>query len=174
MPGWEIFPFENDGLTAKVLDPPAWPEPDRNGEHGPDGCYVCGDTEPPLWSDDRWLVRAPREPMAIPACVTLSPVAHHDLADLPPDLASELGPMLQRVERAIYSIGGVGRVHVNKWGDGGAHLHMFLLGRPAGMWQLRGSCLPLWDDILPKLDPATWDNNHLAIADALHADEAPN
>jgi hypothetical protein len=39
---------------------------------------------------------------------------HHDLIDLPPDLSAELGPMLQRVERAILDLGGIARVHVNR------------------------------------------------------------
>ena len=48
------------------------------------------------------------------------------------------------------SLGGIGRVHVNKWGDGGAHLHLFFLARPAGFLQLRGSNLPEWEEMLPR------------------------
>lgn len=35
--------------------------------------------------------------------------------------------------------------------DGGAHLHVWLLARPAGLLQPRGSCLPDWLDVLPPL-----------------------
>ncbi|MFE7560516.1 hypothetical protein [Kitasatospora sp. NPDC057500] len=62
--------------------------------------------------------------------------------------------MLQRVERAILALGGIGRVHLNRWGDGAAHLHLWLIARPAGQRQLLGSTLPLWMDVLPPLPDA--------------------
>ena len=54
-----------------------------------------------------------------------------------------------RVVRAVESLDAIGRVHVNTFGDGGAHLHVFLLGRPAGLLQLRGSNLSLWEEMFP-------------------------
>ena len=54
-----------------------------------------------------------------------------------------------RVVRAVESLDAIGRVHVNTFGDGGAHLHVFLLGRPAGLLQLRGSNLALWEEMFP-------------------------
>ncbi len=61
----------------------------------------------------------------------------------------------------------IGRVHLYKIGDGGAHLHAFLMARPAGMLQLRGSCLTLWEEMLPEL-PADDAAAILAVAvDAL-------
>jgi hypothetical protein len=101
--------------------------------------------------------------------VLLQPRGHHDLADLPPERAAEIGGMLQRVEVAIMSLGGIARVHVNKWGDGGAHLHLFLIARPEGMMQMRGTCLPLWDDVLPKLPSSLWQENNRLIAAAMQA-----
>jgi len=41
-------------------------------------------------------------------------------------------------------------VHVNKWGDGGAHLHVVVIARPEGLLQLRGSELALWEEMLPR------------------------
>lgn len=38
---------------------------------------------------------------------------------------------------------------MSKWGDGGAHLHVFYFARPEGLSQLRGTCLAIWDDLLP-------------------------
>ncbi len=38
--------------------------------------------------------------------------------------------MTVRLERAIRSLDGVARVHVNRWGDGSAHLHLWFLARP--------------------------------------------
>jgi hypothetical protein len=48
-------------------------------------------------------------------------------------------------------------VHVNRWGDGGAHLHVWFFARPEGLLQLRGSCLPDWLDVLPPLPPEDSD-----------------
>jgi hypothetical protein len=40
-------------------------------------------------------------------------------------------------------------------GDGGAHLHVFLLARPSGFAQLRGTYLAVWDDLLPAIRSAS-------------------
>ena len=45
----------------------------------------------------------------------------------------------------------MGRAQLAKYGDGGAHLHLFLLGRPARMLQLRGSPLLDWEENLPPV-----------------------
>jgi diadenosine tetraphosphate (Ap4A) HIT family hydrolase len=170
IPFWDICPYEGD-IRIKVLEPPTLPEPPRRGESGADDC-VC--TRKPdhglVWTDGVWSLHHTGEPTAVPAMVLLKPVAHHDLRDLPPDLATGMGPMIQRVEKAIMGLGGVGRVHVNKWGDGGAHLHLWLIGRPEGMAQLLGTCLPLWEDVLPKMPHDLWVDSLRRIGEALAAD----
>jgi hypothetical protein len=85
--------------------------------------------------------------------------SHLDLGDLPNLLAAELGVMTVRLERAVRSLDGVARVHVNRWGDGSAHLHVWFLARPYGRLQLRGTFLSLWDEILPPVDEAVWHEN---------------
>ena len=55
------------------------------------------------------------------------------------------------VERAILSLGGIARVHLHRWGDGGAHFHVWFLPRPLGMLEARGMMLPLWEDVLPNV-----------------------
>ncbi|MEU7919803.1 hypothetical protein AB0B47_14365 [Micromonospora zamorensis] len=89
---------------------------------------------------------------------------HLDLGDLPNLLAAELGVMTVRLERAIRSLDGVARVHVNRWGDGSAHLHMWFLARPYGRLQLRGTFLSLWDSILPPISEAQWRENLALVA----------
>jgi hypothetical protein len=79
------------------------------------------------------------------------PREHLDLGDLDDAMAAELGVIAARVARAVESLDAVGRVHLYKFGDGGAHLHAFLFGRPAGVLQLRGSCLTLWEEMLPSV-----------------------
>jgi len=81
------------------------------------------------------------------------------LGDLPNLLAAELGVMTVRLESAIRSLDGVARVHVNRWGDGAAHLHLWFLARPLGRLQLRGTFLSLWDDILPVIPESQWRRN---------------
>ena len=90
--------------------------------------------------------------------------SHLDLGDLPNLLAAELGVMTVRLERAIRSLDGVARVHVNRWGDGSAHLHMWFLARPYGRLQLRGTFLSLWDDILPTIPEQQWRENLALVA----------
>jgi hypothetical protein len=90
--------------------------------------------------------------------------SHLDLGDLPNLLAAELGVMTVRLERAIRSLDEVAQVHVNRWGDGAAHLHLWFLGRPAGQLQLRGPFLAMWDEILEPVQEAQWRSNLAHIA----------
>ncbi|WP_412541989.1 hypothetical protein R8Z50_05465 [Longispora sp. K20-0274] len=169
IPNWDIFPFEGD-LQVKVLEAPELPEPPRHGEVPADCRCATGLPDNTIWSDDNWVVLRMWEAHSLPAIVILKPIAHHDLDDLPPHLSAELGPVMQRVEKAIMGLGGIARVHVNKWGDGGAHLHWWFFGRPEGMVQLRGTCLPLWDDVLPRVPVEEWTETNRKIAAALAVD----
>ncbi len=148
---WEIFPFEPESLRVKPIEPPVLPEPPRGGEGGVD-CRACASGETTaVWSDGHWLLSGFGEPLGLPVGAVLRPRRHLDLGDLDDELAAELGVLLVRVEQAIRGLGGIGRVHVNKWGDGGAHLHVIFLARPAGLLQLRGSNLALWEEMLPRV-----------------------
>jgi hypothetical protein len=90
--------------------------------------------------------------------------SHLDLGDLPNLLAAELGVMTVRLERAIRSLDGVAQVHVNRWGDGPAHLHLWFLARPVGRLQLRGSFLSMWDEILEPVPEAKWREDLALVA----------
>lgn len=170
VPSWEIFPYEGE-LSVRRLRAPELPEPPRQGEDGPESCKQCARPDSDfLWTDEHWRLSGPDEPTGLPAVLLLQPRAHHDLLDLPAELSARLGPMLQRVERAVLSLGGIGRVHVNRWGDGAAHLHLWLIGRPGGMPQLRGSTLPLWMDVLPPLPAGVTAERARRIAAAMAAD----
>jgi diadenosine tetraphosphate (Ap4A) HIT family hydrolase len=98
----------------------------------------------------------------------LFPRTHYaDPGDLPEELAGELGVLLGRVERAVRSIGEIGRVHVCRWGDGSEHLHWWFMARPARLPQLTTSLVAIWDDILPPLPEETWRENLAAVKAAL-------
>ena len=159
---WETFPFEGE-IRLRPLLPPA-DEPPRLGDD-PADCWRCrlGD-EDVIWSDDRWLLAPLAKPSGLPVIVILMPRQHCDLGDMPPHLASELGPLIVRVERAVDAVGGIGRVHVGRWGDGSAHLHFWFIARPARMPQLRTSFAAVWDDILPPLPEALWRANLAVVA----------
>ncbi|GAB3984897.1 hypothetical protein V1634_10540 [Plantactinospora veratri] len=47
---------------------------------------------------------------------------------------------------------------------------VLLMGRPAGMMQLRGTCLPIWEDVLPKQDETQWRAVMRELGAALAAD----
>ena len=163
---WDTFPFDGD-LTVRPLEPPVAEEPPRHGEGG----VPCGACSRPddayLWTDEHWRLGSLPEPSGLPVVVLLEPRAHYDFADLPPERAQELGPLLLRVERAVRSVGGIGRVHVGRWGDGGAHLHWWFLARPERLTQLFGSFAAIWDDILPPLPEEQWRANLAAVAHSL-------
>jgi hypothetical protein len=160
---WPSFPFEGD-LRIKPLEPVAETEPARQGEDV-STCVACAaEDEAYIWVSDRWRVRAMDRPTGLPMVLILESRSHLDLGDLPNMLAAELGVMTVRLERAIRSLDGVARVHVNRWGDGAAHLHLWFLARPHGRLQLRGSFLSLWDDILPPISEDRWRENLALVA----------
>jgi hypothetical protein len=72
-----------------------------------------------------------------------------------------------RICQAIESLPHIARAHVSRWGDGGAHLHIFFFARPAGFAQLRGTCLALWDDLLPAVPASQSDADAASIGQAL-------
>lgn len=148
------FPFAGD-ITVKPLDDRVIPEPARYGAD-PEECRTCSRPDSDyVWTDERWRLTA-YLPTPIPGIVLLETRSHHDsFVDLPLALLADLGPMTAKVERVLMGLGDVARVHVNRWGDGGAHFHLWFMPRPLGMLQLRGSMLPMWLDLLPNLDEAT-------------------
>ncbi len=166
---WETFPFDGE-LRPRGLKPPDLAERPRVGED-PADCWRCQRGEAvSIWSDERWILTPSQEPTGLPVVVLLFPREHVDIDGLSPELATELGPMLVRVERAVREIGEIGRVHVCRWGDGSFHLHWWFMARPARLPQLIGSFAAVWDDVLPPTPEALWRENLAAVARALAAD----
>jgi diadenosine tetraphosphate (Ap4A) HIT family hydrolase len=166
---WETFPFGGD-LHPRPLLPPAQEERVRVGEDEAD-CWRCQRGEAAaIWSDERWIVTPLPEPGGLPVVVLLFPRAHVDIDGLSGELAAALGPMLVRVERAVRSVGEIGRVHVCRWGDGSFHLHWWFIARPARLPQLIGSFAAIWDDVLPPTPEPVWRENLAAVARVLAAE----
>ena len=168
MPGWDIFPYELDSLRLKPLQPLLEREPDRQGED-PASCR-CAQGQPSegvIWSDEHWTVSAERS--GLPITAVLVSREHYDLADLPAELASEFGRLLVVIAAAIEALPSVGRAHLGRYGDGGAHLHVFLFGRPARAGQFRGSPLLDWEENLPKIPVTVAAENARFVADRIVA-----
>lgn len=147
MTGWEISPFEPDGLRVAPLRPPVVPEPARPGEDGSD-CSACAQRDEGIWRDDHWrLTRVAG--MGVPLVLMLYPRDHVDLPQLPDDRAAELGVLTAHIGRHVEALPNVARAHVYRVGDGLAHLHVWFFARPAGQAQLYGSWMVIWDDLLP-------------------------
>ncbi|HEY8474426.1 MAG TPA: hypothetical protein VIL37_17560 [Natronosporangium sp.] len=160
---WSSFPFEGD-LRVKKLEEPVAVEPPRKGEDKAD-CPKCNTPDDAyIWVNENWRVRSMDRPSGLPMVLILESRSHLDLGDLPNMLAAELGVMTVRLERAIRSLDGVARVHVNRWGDAAAHLHVWFMARPYGRLQLRGSFLTLWDEILPPIPEEKWRENLALVA----------
>ena len=75
--------------------------------------------------------------------------------------------LIGRIERAVRSVGEIGRVHVCRWGDGGEHLHWWFMARPARLPQLIGSFAAIWDDIVPPVPEEIWRENLDAVVASL-------
>jgi hypothetical protein len=154
-------------VTPRQLEPPSV-DPPRHGEGGV-GCRRCeAGTGRALWHDDHWLVTPLDRPSGLPCVVLLETREHFDFGDLPHERAAELGPLLIRVQQAVFSIGDIANVHVCRWGDGSEHFHMWFMARPARMPQLLGSFAAIWDDVLPPLPADVWRANLDAVARALN------
>jgi diadenosine tetraphosphate (Ap4A) HIT family hydrolase len=106
---------------------------------------------PRAWPDDLSSLHPPVGG-SLPGTVWLASKSHVDsFRDLRPVAAQDFGLVVGAIEPAIYSLGNVGRLHLYRWGDGGAHFHVWFLPRPLGMLKACNMTLPLWEDVLPKV-----------------------
>lgn len=135
-----------------VIDPAerVIPEPPRRGEAGGAPCFPCssGSDANLIWSDAHWTLHNPGR-TGLPGSVWLASRVHFDsFADMPTEAATTFGDVCGRVERAVLALGEVGRVHLYRWGDGGAHFHVWFVPRPLGRLDMSGAYLMAWEDTL--------------------------
>ena len=169
MAGWDIYPYELDSLRLKPLQPLADVEPARRGENAADCWCVDGfgpDDGTLVWSNARWRLSLAVH-TGLPVQLMLSPLEHHDLPSLPTALAAEMGQLIVAVADAVERVPSVGRVQLAKYGDGGAHLHLLFLGRPARALQFRGSPLLDWEENLPRVPLPVLQANARVVAERL-------
>lgn len=156
---WDVFPWEavGDTLVTRPLNPPA-DEPARWGESADKPCSSCAGfpAERIVWEDEHWVLTHEGKPSGLPIVLQLHPREHLDLPDLGDDLASELGRISVRLTRIIENLDHIGRVHVDRWGDGAAHLHLWFFARTARLGQAIGSYAVEWDEIIPPGSEDVW------------------
>jgi diadenosine tetraphosphate (Ap4A) HIT family hydrolase len=150
-----------DGSPVRELQPPVVPEPDRNGEGDNLPCRACLDDVPEarrVYRDEHWRAHC-LEGFALAGTVLVVSNRHVDgLTGLNADELASFGPVMARISKALedrpagapgYGDGRVGRVHAHLWNDGGAHFHAWLVPRPLGYLDMRGSFLVEWAEGLP-------------------------
>ena len=156
-----------EAVTLKDLEPMLVPEEPRAGVLDPASCGHCRPSEHTIWRDDLWHVNAGWQPMGLPYVGGLAPNRHCRLDDAPYEVLASLGPLMQRISRAVTSIPGVARTHFARWGDGSEHFHLWALARPEGMMQGRGAMLAFWDDVLPPMSDAMMAEHLRIVAESL-------
>ncbi|PVG83818.1 hypothetical protein DDE18_05795 [Nocardioides gansuensis] len=148
MPGWEVFPWEAEGLRARPLTDYAVPEPDRSADPGScKTCQVLADPDRVLGTIGDFVVIW--VPTSLVFTANVATREHLRLEDLDPASYAGMGQALGAAYSAVRALDGVGNVHVNKWENGKGHCSFVLNARPEGVLQLRGSNLPAWADMLP-------------------------
>jgi hypothetical protein len=93
--------------------------------------------------------------------------------DLPPGLAAGFGGLAGRIEKAILALGDIGRVHLYRWGDGGAHFHVWFIPRPLGMMEATKMMLPLWEEALPEASDEAIADTKSRLAASLTSTDKP-
>lgn len=156
-----------EAVTLKALAPMLVPEQPRAGVLDPASCSHCRPSEHTIWRDDLWHVNAGWQAMGLPYVGGLAPNTHCRLDDAPLEVLAALGPLMQRIGRAVGSIPGVARTHFARWGDGSEHFHLWALARPEGMMQGRGAMLAFWDDVLPPMSDEMKAEHLRIVAESL-------
>jgi len=174
---WDIFPWEEvDGhWLPKVLQPPLEAEEPRWGESEDKPCSCRkGEPDNAIWRNERWVVTSMDKPGGMPLMLFLHPREHLDLDDLDDDMAAEFGKLNIWLHRVMARMPNIGRVHVCKWGDGGAHLHVWFIARHARLPHVLGSMAVEWDEMLPPPPEEVWraDLRHVAERMANHDGES--
>ncbi|HUR15100.1 MAG TPA: hypothetical protein VM097_11485 [Mycobacteriales bacterium] len=152
----------DESSPVHELAAPVLPEPPRNGEGDGGQCGACLDDVPAervVHRDRLWRVFALKDIAFAGACMIVSQRHADGLSGLDGEELATLGPLAARISKALedrpagapgFGDGRVARVHGHLWNDGGAHFHMWLIPRPLGYLDLRGSVLVEWEETLPR------------------------
>jgi hypothetical protein len=164
---WEMFPWEvvDGALQPKVVQPPLEAEPPRAGAGG-DDCHLClgtGDAVR-IWESRHFHVKRPAKPTGMPLVLWLNANEHLDYTDLDDALAAEFGTVSVWLARIMSNLPHIGRVHVNRWGDGSEHLHSWFIARHERLPGIIGSLAIEWDPTLPPAPEEIWLDDCTTVA----------
>ncbi len=81
---------------------------------------------------------------------------HLDFPDMDDKLAGEYGRIATWLCRIMSHLPNIARVHVNRWGDGGSHLHVWFIARTARLPHIIGSMAAEWEEMLPPVPEDVW------------------
>lgn len=156
--GWDVFPWDavDGAVVPRILQPPAEEAP-RSGE-GDRPCEACAGLDPDrvVWEDERWVLTHRGQPSGMPLVLLLWTREHLDFGDFDDDLASEYGRIANRLVRIVEHLPHIGRVHVQRIGDGGSHVHIWFMARTHRLANVLGSPALEWDEILPPGPETVW------------------
>lgn len=170
---WPAFPWavEGDRIVAKDLQPPTEVDRVRDGEGG-NPCWRCAHPdEGVVWGNEGWTLSVNREGRGGLLAMWLQTREHLDFGDMGEGLAAEFGRLTLRLHNAMLALPNAGRVHLGKWGDGSAHLHVLAMVRPARLPQVIGSFAVEWDDLLPQVPEDVWQREVDEVAMVMAAGE---
>ncbi len=164
---WDVFPWEvvDGAMVPKVLAPPLEVATPREGDPGGTECSTCSrsDRSTLIWENEEWTLR-PVARGGLPLILMLETKEHLDFTDLSDEQAGELGRLSLWIARIMESLEGIGRAHVMRIGDGSAHLHLWLVGRPERFDQILGSFAIEYDDMLPPTPEDLWLADQRTVA----------
>ena len=156
---WEMFPWEVvDGeLQPKVLASPIAAEAPRAGEGGVDCRHCAGDSGAVrIWENWNFHVRRAAQPTGMPLVLWVMSNEHLDFTDFNDEQAAEYGRISVWLCRIMSRLPHIGRVHVNRWGDGSEHFHSWFIARPERLPGVIGSLAVEWDQMLPPPPEDVW------------------
>lgn len=156
---WDVFPWEVvDGEVAPRVLPAPRDEPPRWGESDDKPCGGCAGFPPQnvVWEDEHWVLTHRDAPSGMPFVLMLNTREHVDMPDLDDELASQLGRISTRLVRIMENLPNIGRVHVDRWGDGSEHFHLWFFARTERLANILGSYAVEWDEILPPGPEDVW------------------
>ncbi len=132
-------------------------------------CPECAraTTDRVVWEDEYWILSRAEHPDSVAAALLLQTREHSRVGQLDDELASQFGRISNRLVRIIENLPHIGRVHVARWGDGGAHLHVWFFARTRGLMPVLGSPAAEWDDIIPPGAEDVWRHDLHTVATKL-------
>ena len=127
------------------------PEPPRRGEPGgPPVRHLRRQDDTAVWSDETWTLH-PRSGAACRAPSGWRAASTSTRSATCPARRRRLRPRRRAGRAGDARARRLGRVHLYRWGDGGAHFHVWFVPRPLGHARGGRDDAAVWEDVLPNV-----------------------